>query len=188
MHAEPTTGGGAGVTSAPPLPSPERLQDLLFEAARLGRDDMVAALIQAGAQLEAEDERGHTALILASYHGHESNTALLLSLGARPDGAAGTVGNTALMGVAFKGYLSIADMLIAAGAEVNRRNRGGQTPLMMAALFARHDMIRLLLASGADPALCDGNGDTAADLARSQGNEEVATWLAPASSASGVSA
>ncbi|MFC3443996.1 hypothetical protein ACFOKF_22875 [Sphingobium rhizovicinum] len=71
-----------------PLSSAERLQSLLFEEARLGRDDMIAALLQAGGDIEAVDEKGHSSLILASYHGHETTTDLLLSLGAAPDGVA----------------------------------------------------------------------------------------------------
>jgi ankyrin repeat protein len=174
---EGRSNGDSEAAAPPPLPSPQRLQDLLRDAARLGRDDMIPALLQAGAQIEASDERDHTALILASYHGHESTTALLLSLGALPNGPPDAAGSTALMGVAFKGYLTLARMLIAAGAQVDRRNRAGQTALMMAALFGREPVIEALLAAGADPDLRDGNGDTAADLARAQGNDPLAERL-----------
>lgn len=168
---------GTAKATAPPLPSPERLRELLFDAARTGRDDMIPALLQAGVTIEAVGERGHTALILASYNGHESTTALVLDHGALPDGLPEALGNSALMGVAFKGYEGIARLLIDAGADANRTNRAGQTPLMMAALFDRRSIIELLLAHGADAGHRDGSGATAADLASAQGNEDLATML-----------
>jgi len=165
------------VETPPPLPSPERLQELLHDACRTGREDMVPALLQAGAQLEGEDERGFTPLVLASYNGQASTTELLLRLGSLVDGKPEAVGSSALMGVAFKGYALIARSLLDAGADPNRSNRGGQTPLMMAALFGQRDIVDMLLAAGADPTMRDGTGATAADIARTQGNEELATVL-----------
>jgi uncharacterized protein len=157
----------------PELPSPERLQELLFAAARMGRDDVLPALVQAGADLEGTDPKGYTALILASYNGQESTTALLLSYGVRVDAGDGERGNTALMGVAFKGYTPIAKLLVDGGADVNVRNFAGQTALMTAALFGRTEIIDLLLAAGADPKLADASGNTVVTLARSQGNQKL---------------
>ncbi|HUD95811.1 MAG TPA: ankyrin repeat domain-containing protein [Sphingobium sp.] len=165
---------------APPLPSPERIQELLFEAARLGRDDVIPALLQAGADIEACDARGHSPLVLASYHGHESTTALLLRSGALPDGRDDPTGSgSALMGVAFKGHLSIARMLLEAGAHPQHRNAAGQTALMMAALFDRRHVVAMLLDAGADTAARDSAGNDAASVARTQGNEELAALLQP---------
>jgi ankyrin repeat protein len=44
---------------------------------------------------------------------------------------------------------------------------------MMAALFGRTDVVKLLVAHGADPSLKDRSGNTAAGLARQQGNAEM---------------
>jgi ankyrin repeat protein len=41
----------------------------------------------------------------------------------------------------------------------------GRTPLMFAVMFGRRAMVDLLLEAGADPALADGEGNTALDLA-----------------------
>ncbi|MEI9984156.1 MAG: ankyrin repeat domain-containing protein [Aliidongia sp.] len=157
----------------PELPSSERLQELLFAAARMGRDDVLPALFQAGADIEGTDPKGYTALILASYNGQESTTALLLSYGARVDAGDTERGNTALMGIAFKGYTAIAKLLIDRGADVNARNFAGQTALMTAAMFNRIEIIDLLLAAGADPTLSDASGNTVTNLARSQGNHAL---------------
>lgn len=156
------------------LPSPERAQELLFAAARMGRDDLIPALIEVGADIEGRDARGYTALILASYNGNETTTALLLSLGAAVDAADGERGNTALMGISFKGYPAIARVLIDAGADVNVRNGAGQTALMTAVLFGQVQIIDMLMAAGADPSLVDLNGNSVISLARLQGNEALA--------------
>jgi uncharacterized protein len=162
----------------PKLPSFERLQELLFAAARMGRNDVLPALVRAGANLEDPDPKGYTALILASYNGQGSTTGLLLSLGARVDGGDRERGNTALMGVAFKGYTAIARLLIDGGADVNARNFAGQTALMTAALFNRAEIIELLLEVGADPTLIDASGNNVISLARSQGNQPLADRFA----------
>lgn len=162
------------------LPSPERLQALLFDAARIGRSDVVPALVRFGAGLETRDDKGHTALILACYNDRAETAALLLDLGAAPDAPDAARGNTALMGVAFKGHVPIAGLLLDRGAAPDARNREGQTALMMAALFGHEAIVDLLLARGADPALVDSVGNSAATLAARQGNMALAARLAAA--------
>ncbi|AHE55946.1 ankyrin repeat domain-containing protein [Sphingomonas sanxanigenens] len=153
-----------------PLPPRERLQDLLFDAARLGRADMIPALHRAGIDLEATDLRGYTALILASYNGSLETTRALLDLGAAVDTPDTGRGNTALMGVAFKGYRQILLCLLEAGAAVDRRNLAGQTALMTATLFGHAAIVEDLLAAGANPLLVDIAGNSARSLAGTQGN------------------
>jgi hypothetical protein len=81
------------------------------------------------------------------------------------------------MGVAFKDDGKIADRLLAEDCDVNATNNMGQTALMMAALFGRSEIVRLLIAHGANAALKDKAGNTAAGLAQQQGNAEVVTLL-----------
>lgn len=168
----------ASSLSAPAsLPSPERRQELLFEAARLGRTDIIEPLIKLGADVNAHDKRGFTPLILAAYAGQMETAEALIAAGAdacKPDA---NQGNTAQMGVAFKGEDAIAARLLKAGCDINARNKAGQTALMMAALFNRSNQIEMLLAAGADPAIADASGRTAASVAQAQGNEAVADRL-----------
>ena len=164
-------------TDLPPLPSTERLRELMSDAARTGRDDIIPALLSAGVGINGHDAKGHTALILASYNGQASTTALLLSEGAAVDGADGGRGNTALMGVAFKGYHAIAAMLIDAGADVDRRNWSGQTALMNAALFNHVVIVDMLLAAGADATVADDIGNSAFSVAAAQDNRAMITRL-----------
>lgn len=159
------------------LPPKERLEELFFDAARIGRDDVIPALLRAGVDIEVRDPKGYSALILASYNGQLSTTALLLREGARPDGADGVRGNTALMGVAFKGYAEIAKILLDGGASPDARNGSGQTALMTAALFGHRKILSMLLEAGADPATVDDLGNSAASVAQAQGNGEMLVLL-----------
>lgn len=166
------------VPQSPPaaaaLPSPARRQQLLFEAARLGRADMVDPLVKAGADIDAYDDRGFTPLILAAYNGQLATVEALIARGAnacRPDR---DQGNTAQMGVAFKGENVIAARLLKAGCDVNARNHAGQTALMMAALFNRTVQVDMLLAAGADRAIQDAAGRSASSVAADQGNAAMA--------------
>lgn len=164
-------------TELPPLPPKERLIELMMDAARSGRDDMITALLQAGVEIDCRDPKGYTPLILASYNGHEAATTRCLAADATVDLADVARGNTALMGVAFKGYDAIARLLIKAGADVNVRNGSGQTALMMASLFAQTAIIEMLLSAGADRSLSDDAGNNAASLAAAQGNLALANLL-----------
>lgn len=156
------------------LPSPERRQQLLFEAARLGRIDMIDPLLKAGADINAYDDRGFTPLILAAYNGQLAMVETLITKGAdacRPDR---DQGNTAQMGVAFKGEDGIAARLLKAGCDVNARNKAGQTALMMASLFNRQAQVDMLLAAGADRSIQDAAGRSASSVAANQGNAAMA--------------
>jgi ankyrin repeat protein len=177
-QAQPSAAPPAAAASAA-LPTPERRQELLFEAARLGRTDMFAPLLKAGADINGTDKRGFTPLILAAYNGQMAAVDALLAAGAdacKPDTAQG---NTAQMGVAFKGDDAIAARLLKEKCDVNARNKAGQTALMMAALFGRTAQIDMLMKAGADRTLADASGRTAASVAGSQGNTTLAETLSP---------
>lgn len=173
---------GAALAAAPApaqaeLPPPERRQELLFEAAKLGRIDLIPVLVQHGADVNAYEARGFTPLILAAYNGQTAAVDALMQAGADPCKPDASQGNTAQMGVAFKGDDAIAARLLKEKCDVNARNRAGQTALMMAALFGRTKQVEMLLAAGADASIADTNGRTAVAIAAVQGNDDVARML-----------
>ena len=87
-------------------------------------------------------------------------------------------GNTPLHCAAFYGHVAVAEMLIAAGAPVNRQDDLGGTPLFIAALDGRLEVVRLLLRHGADKELKDCNGKKPVDLVCTGGEPHKAAITA----------
>lgn len=73
---------------------------------------------------------------------------MLLSAGAEVD-LRNSKGQTALGGVAFKGHLKLAELLLWHGADIHADNGGGITPIMFASMFGRVAMVCLLEQHGA---------------------------------------
>jgi uncharacterized protein len=76
-----------------------------------------------------------------------------------------------------QGNLSIARILIDAGADCNARDSRRSTPLHNAALWGGRELIVLLKEHGADLAATDCNGDTPLHNASSLGNVEAVRTL-----------
>jgi ankyrin repeat protein len=154
------------------------LNRYLFDAARSGDTDVLKSLLARGVPVDARDERGSTALILAAYYGHADAVRALLAAGAAPDLGDSARGNTALMGALFKGEIECARLLLAdPRSDVDARNAAGQTAAMFAALFGRAELVEALAARDADFAVTDASGATAETLARGQGNAALADRL-----------
>jgi ankyrin repeat protein/TonB-like protein len=62
---------------------------------------------------------------------------------------------------------------LASGADVNERNAGGQTALILATIFGHTHLISVLLNAGADPQLRDNLGLNALDWAQRRGSSEA---------------
>ena len=73
--------------------------------------------------------------------------------------------------------VSVCDLLISKGAEVNARDRIGQTALMGAAARGRLELVKLLLDEGADATASDDDGFTAFKAAVKSGNVKTAQLL-----------
>jgi uncharacterized protein len=140
-----------------------------FDAARVGRIDILRALLDAGYPINAVDGHGYTAVILAAYDGQPAALDFLLSAGADPC-IGDRHGNTALMGALFKGESKIARRLIDTKCPIDKTNNAGETALDFATLFGRLDLVPVLVAHGADPNHVDGRGESLLQLAQRQGN------------------
>ena len=62
---------------------------------------------------------------------------------------------------------------IASGADVNERNNGGQTALILAVIFGHTDLVRLLVNAGANPRLRDNLGLDAVEWAQRRGLSDI---------------
>ena len=67
--------------------------------------------------------------------------------------------------------------LLANGADVNETTGGGQTALILAVIFGRTNLIKLLMKAGADPQLRDNLGLNAVEWAQRRGLTEVVAIL-----------
>jgi hypothetical protein len=159
----------------------------LMRAARKGEVDSVKRLLAEGADVNAKDWTGKTALLHACVYARTSPqvVALLLAAGADPN-TADRAGVTALMMVATSvagkdKSLVILRNLLAAGASPNAKDRNGGTPLMEAAGVGHVEAVRVLLEAGADVAARTDSGLTALSLAEQYRHPEVVKVLKQAS-------
>jgi uncharacterized protein len=142
-----------------------------FDAARAGRIDILAALLDAGYPVNARTAQGYTATILAAYDEQPAALDYLLSRGADPC-VGDHNGNTALMGALYKGEIAIARRVLKTACPIDQTNNAGETALSFAVMFGRLSIIQDLVDRGADSSHRDGQGDTPYAIAEKQGNQE----------------
>lgn len=124
----------------------------------------------------APDERGFPPLVLATYLNNLAFTNLLLDHGADPE-AKDAKGNTALMGVCFKGYPKMAKLLLKRGADPNTQNPDGSTALHFTVLFDQPGCAEVLVAHGADVHLKDNRGISPLEAAEANGKADFVALL-----------
>ena len=138
--------------------------------------NVVKDLIEQGADVNAKDKDGMTALIVASRNGHREVVEMLISNGADVN-AKDNSDWTALMRASIKGQSKIAELLIANGALVNSKGVDGCTALIAAAFDGCNEIVKLLLENGADVNARDSDDRTALIMAISQGYVDVGEML-----------
>jgi len=112
----------------------------MFDLAREGATDELAAHIDAGVPVNLTDASGNTLVMLASYHGQAATVAALTQRGADPN-RANDKGQTPLAGAVFKGARDVVEALVAAGADPGL---GAPSALEAARYFGKDDLIGLL--------------------------------------------
>ncbi|MHA1699887.1 MAG: ankyrin repeat domain-containing protein [Promethearchaeota archaeon] len=150
----------------------------LIESAERGDLKGVKIALEQGANVEATDGRGMTALIWAALRGHEAVVRELLNAGADVNGT-NAANWTPLMEASLEGHLKIVKILLNAGADVNARTVVSGTALMFAAGRGHTEIVKTLLNGGIDPNICiEGDGDddgmTALDYAIQNRHFEIA--------------
>ncbi len=158
----------------------------LLTAAGGGHNEVVEWLLTMGAEVNAANDLAETALMAAALRGHTQTVARLLAAGASIE-AEDDMGNSALLlaatGVLYKGGGSAETvrLLLTHGADVNKGNNDGITPLMGAASRGNLAVAEALLAAGADPAaqifFGHDQGETALSLAMRNNYPEIVRLL-----------
>ena len=122
----------------------------LIEAAKADAPDLVRSLIQTGADVDAREPDGATALAWAAMRSNGEVARVLLEAGADPN-IANELGIGPLMIAIENGATGIVRLLLDRGADPNLRRENGETPLMTAARLGQVQVMRQLLHRGADP-------------------------------------
>jgi uncharacterized protein len=120
------------------------------DAAMGGDASTVRSLLKQGADVNAAQGDGMTALHWAARQGDVDLTRMLVYAGANVRAVTRLGGYTPLLMASERGYASVMDVLLKAGSDPKIATSSGTTPLMLAAASGRTDAIRLLLDKGAD--------------------------------------
>jgi ankyrin repeat protein len=112
----------------------------VFDLARGGATEELAAYVDAGVPANLTNDKGDTLLILAAYHSHPGTVAALLARGA-DHARVNDRGQTALAAGVFRRSAEIVRMLLDAGADPDA---GGPSAQETAAFFALPEMTALL--------------------------------------------
>ncbi|XP_068134225.1 ankyrin repeat and KH domain-containing protein 1-like isoform X2 [Hyperolius riggenbachi] len=139
-----------------------------------GHVELAALLIERGANLEEVNDEGYTPLMESAREGHEEIVALLLAQGANINAQTEETQETALTLACCGGFAEVADFLIKAGADIEL---GCSTPLMEAAQEGHLELVKYLLAAGANVHAKTATGDTALTYACENGHTDVADVL-----------
>lgn len=155
---------------------PHFLQTVLVWAAEVESGLGIQTLRRHGANLNACDALGKTALLEVVAKENERAVRVLLENGADVE-ATGHNKVTPLMFAADGENLDILKLLLQHGACIESRDSEGSTPLIWAAQANRLDAVRLLLSRGADIETAGNDGRTPVIQAVTQNHPEMLQLL-----------
>lgn len=152
--------------------------DAFVDAAGLGDYDTVFRFLEQGADENAPNSEGQTALMRAVYRRQQDIVRLLLEHGADPD-IRTPEGNSILVNAARVGDRGIVEMLLDKGVDINSQENDpkGVTPLNIAAYRENVQVAELLLDRGADFTIASSTGYTPLLSAVKSGNMAIARML-----------
>ncbi|MEU6625935.1 ankyrin repeat domain-containing protein [Streptomyces litmocidini] len=125
--------------SETPDPEVVELASKVFDLARAGDADALAAYVDAGVPANLTNDKGDTLVMLAAYHGHAAAVTALLERGAEAD-RPNDRGQTPLAGAVFKGEDAVIRALLAAGANPEA---GTPSALDTARMFGKTELLEL---------------------------------------------
>ena len=148
----------------------------LADAAEHGDGVLVRELILDGADVNARQADGMTALHWAVYLDEPDTASLLVSSGAEVN-AVNRYGVTPLSLAATNGNANLITLLLDAGANAQASLRGGETVLMTAARTGNLEAVEALLLKGADSNKRESNNQTALMWAAAEGHLQAMRTL-----------
>ncbi|MFE5634454.1 ankyrin repeat domain-containing protein [Streptomyces sp. NPDC056470] len=125
--------------SETPDPEVVELAGKVFDLARTGDAETLAAYLDAGVPADLTNDRGDSLVMLAAYHGHADAVTALLARGADGD-RANDRGQTPLAGAVFKGEDAVVRALLAGGANPEA---GTPSAVDTARMFGKAELLEL---------------------------------------------
>ena len=146
---------------------------------------IVEALLAHGARVTSVSEGRDMTPLMHAANGNSPGVAqaLLAKVDAKELERRNAEGRTALAIAAMVGAAEVAEMLLEKGAQIDGRDDGGKTPLIVAAGYqfpGTEATVALLLKKGANPKLKDQAGNTALSEAKRRGSAGVVELLTKA--------
>lgn len=143
--------------------------------------DVVRDLIARGADVNAQDRQRDSAFLLAGASGYTQIVRATLAAGANPK-STNRYGGTALIPACHHGHVDTVRLLLGTPIDVDHVNNLGWTALLEAVILgdggpAHTDIVRMLIARGANVNLADRDGVTPLAHARQRGQDRVASLL-----------
>ena len=148
----------------------------LAYAAGFGRMEVLEFLVARGANVNARDPRGLSALHLTVYTGQLQALRYLLDKGAdvKSPGPSGM----GPLHFAARQRAEIAGLLVERKADVGARDDYGNTALILAVREGAQEVVRVLVDAGADPNAANPlTGDGPLDVALQEGRAGIADYL-----------
>jgi ankyrin repeat protein len=130
---------GGRPMSETPDPEVIELATKVFDLARGGETETLAAYVDAGVPANLTNDKGDSLVMLAAYHGHAPAVEALLARGADGD-RPNDRGQTPLAGAVFKGEIAVIEALLAGGADPAS---GTPSAVDTARIFGKTDLLRL---------------------------------------------
>ncbi|MEU0267291.1 ankyrin repeat domain-containing protein [Nocardioides sp. NPDC006303] len=193
--AEPSPSSSASSSASAPTkeakntPDPEERQRMNEQLIKAAWDNDVARarqLVQAGADVNYEDETQQSAYLIAASEGYVDLLDLTLRNGAEIN-AKDSYNGTALIRAAERGHADIVGRLVQAGIDLDHVNNLGWTALHEAVVLGDDgpdaaDTVRVLVAAGVDISIEAGrDGKTALEHAEERGFDAIVSTLRTAS-------
>ncbi|MEH7342925.1 ankyrin repeat domain-containing protein [Bacillus sp. JJ1532] len=122
----------------------EGLNKELLQAAEQGKADAISRLIKEGANINAQDSKGRTATMIATYNNDVETAKVFIKAGADVN-IQDDMKNNPFLYAGAEGYIDILKLTIEAGADPAITNRYGGTALIPASEHGFVDVIKELL-------------------------------------------
>ena len=155
----------------PPAGAPSNLP--IVRESELGNADSVRNLAKSGVDVNAVDENGDTAVVIASANGHKEAVSALIEFGADINQSDGK-GETAIAAAIRAQDSEMVKTLYEKGADLNQAVKSGETPLMLASQLGLGEIAQFLTQAGVDLNAKGLNGKTAMYLAVAAGALQLA--------------